>query len=1113
MPKCPLAIRFIDSATGYGIQPESVATRAHRPEAMEERLAGPQLQKSGHLALALERGRHTLTAVARDHRPMSGEFELKEGNPLLIQFLLDPDVLPPELEPEYILSLHREDATLILGFVVDEDTGEPLNGVRVSSAPSGAATLTDGRGFFQVHIPVKNGPAAGKAAANLVFERPGHQTQERQFLELWPGGDWTYRIRLTAGKGRQVIDERQFRRRTPAGETSSAAPSASAQPDAKPVPGPVQPLDVQPRVTATTNSTVRVPRNIRVLKSDGTIDYVTMDYYVKHVLPAEWFSSWGSIAGGSNSLSAGAVAIRCYAIAKLNAVSGTSSNDICATTSCQVYGTTTSANTDTAVNYTANYVVINSGGAIPSTEYSAENNSLNNACTDGFTAPTGGCLYDPVCTGETRYGHGRGMCQWGTAKWATGRKMQGEVSGSSTLSGYPLRDWAWIVRHYYPTLTLVKGAALLIGDDVKAVGIVNVNMCADGGITNGINCPLLVGISSGTSGTIVDGPMRITADGKGFTWYKIQWNDAGQTLGWAKENFIERVFSLPTAPTSLAVTAAGTNQLNLSWTDTSFPVETGFYIERAVASGGPWLQISTVGAGVAAYLDKNLYGGSTWYYRVRAYNPGGNSAYTSIVSGTTSNAPPLLAAIGSKTLTEGVQLSYTNSASASDFVRLLTDFEAFTTETANGVVMFRDPTNSPTTTGFLAATPDLATITDVFQSSGNSSTRVLRINCSFNGLSNPWLRLTTASATTFPNPVIDFTKKLRFSIYADKAVQVAVGCRETTTTAGTALGSNGGTTGSSIEWAGVTATVGSAPMPTRTVPAGVWTTLTFDLPNEPITSFSGGNGILSTASGLGVLEHLAIVPAGGTGAYNLYLDNLAVVVPRILTYSLGAGAPTNASLNAATGVFTWTPTEAQGPGMYNIPVIVTDNSTPARSATNTFTATVNEANSAPMLAPLEARTVYAGATLSFLCSATDTDLPPNTLTFSLDAGAPPNATILSTNGLFTWPTSDAEAGTANSITVRVTDSGSPPLTDAQSFMAMVLPRPELQPASISSTNVTLTWSALSNATFRVQFKDDLSEAVWQTLSPDITATNSSATAVDPNFGSVPRRFYRLLIVD
>ncbi|MDZ4179119.1 MAG: hypothetical protein U1E29_07805, partial [Coriobacteriia bacterium] len=42
-----------------------------------------------------------------------------------------------------------------------------------------------------------------------------------------------------------------------------------------------------------------------------------------------------------------------------------------------------------------------------------------------------------------------------------------------------------------------------------------------------------------------------------------------------------------------------------------------------------------------------------------------------------------------------------------------------------------------------------------------------------------------------------------------------------------------------------------------------------------------------------------------------------------LTFTLGAGAPAGASIST-TGVFTWTPTGAQGPGTYPITIVVSD---------------------------------------------------------------------------------------------------------------------------------------------------------------------------------------------
>src|ERR1043166_5512574 len=51
----------------------------------------------------------------------------------------------------------------------------------------------------------------------------------------------------------------------------------------------------------------------------------------------------------------------------------------------------------------------------------------------------------------------------------------------------------------------------------------------------------------------------------------------------------------------------------------------------------------------------------------------------------------------------------------------------------------------------------------------------------------------------------------------------------------------------------------------------------------------------------------------------------------VLTFTLDAGAPAGAVINPTTGAFSWTPTEAQGPGTYSVTVRVTDDGIPNRS--------------------------------------------------------------------------------------------------------------------------------------------------------------------------------------
>ena len=115
-----------------------------------------------------------------------------------------------------------------------------------------------------------------------------------------------------------------------------------------------------------------------------------------------------------------------------------------------------------------------------------------------------------------------------------------------------------------------------------------------------------------------------------------------------------------------------------------------------------------------------------------------------------------------------------------------------------------------------------------------------------------------------------------------------------------------------------------------------------------------------------------------------------------------------------------------------------------------------------------------------------------------------------TNGVFLWTPSDVELGT-NAITIRVTDNGSPRLSDAKTFTVTVFERPVLQASVTSSNEVTLMWAAIPDRVYRVQFKSDLNDATWQDLTPDVTATEFTASKVEA-LDEAAQRFYRVLVV-
>ena len=150
-----------------------------------------------------------------------------------------------------------------------------------------------------------------------------------------------------------------------------------------------------------------------------------------------------------------------------------------------------------------------------------------------------------------------------------------------------------------------------------------------------------------------------------------------------------------------------------------------------------------------------------------------------------------------------------------------------------------------------------------------------------------------------------------------------------------------------------------------------------------------------------------------------------------LTYSLVA-APAGATLNPTTGVFTWTPSEGDGPGTFPVTIRVTDS---AKATDETgFTITVTENNTAPVLAAIGNQTVAEGALLTVPAGATDADLPAQTLTYSLVA-APAGAAINPTTGVFTWTPGESDGAGTFPVTIRVTDSAK--ATDETSFTITV----------------------------------------------------------------------------
>jgi glycosidase len=91
--------------------------------------------------------------------------------------------------------------------------------------------------------------------------------------------------------------------------------------------------------------------------------------------------------------------------------------------------------------------------------------------------------------------------------------------------------------------------------------------------------------------------------------------------------------TIPSAPTTLAATASGTT-INLTWTDTSSD-ETSFVLQRSTTSGSGFADIATIAANTTSYSDSGLSANTTYYYRIKAVNSAGSSAWSNEANATT----------------------------------------------------------------------------------------------------------------------------------------------------------------------------------------------------------------------------------------------------------------------------------------------------------------------------------------------------------------------------------------------------------------------------------------------------------------------------------------------
>jgi peptidoglycan hydrolase-like amidase len=402
-----------DQHTGFAVPGASVQVTA--PNGKTSTLT---TGTNGKLVYVAVNGKYNFLITASGFKPIETFFSSGDETNIEANVTLDHAT---NAEPQVSETQLRAAAnqTILNGYIRDANTNGPLAGAQVSAG--GKTATTDSKGYFSIQLNADAAAIAQGATPEKIairFSKTGYTSHTIQNY-LIPE-TYTMKVGLNPASGArtQAIEETEthvhgmFDRK----ESDDAQRySETAVPQAR----------VESALAATVPTSIRVGTSCSCTTC-SSVSVMSLEQYAQSGLDDEWIASWKTA-----SLQAGSIAYRTYgAWYVLHPVK--TNFDIASSTCNQVWNSDVVTSCKNAAISTAGIVLVKNG-AIFRAEYSSENN--NAGCGNGYsgTGTSNGwpCIKDERCAGRALYGHGRGMCQYGTSFWASDK------------------DYVWIVNHYY----------------------------------------------------------------------------------------------------------------------------------------------------------------------------------------------------------------------------------------------------------------------------------------------------------------------------------------------------------------------------------------------------------------------------------------------------------------------------------------------------------------------------------------------------------------------------------------------------------------------------------------------------------------------------------------
>ncbi|MEZ4776275.1 MAG: endonuclease [Bacteroidia bacterium] len=272
--------------------------------------------------------------------------------------------------------------------------------------------------------------------------------------------------------------------------------------------------------------------------------------------------------------------------------------------------------------------------------YNAGGNSGNSNVVSGATESTGGNTTDLLIS---EYIEGSSFNKaieianfTGSAVNLTGYVLRKETNGGGVwaddyaLSGTLAHGAVWVIANSAADPAILAQADVSTGSAIVTFnGNDPIGLFKNGTLIDVVGT-FGTGANFGADVTLVRKP---TVTSPSATYTTAEWDSyASNTFSFLGSHDVNGSLpNPPSAPANLALTAT-VNDLSLSWDDLTD--EDGYLVFRS-SDNVNFGQIADLGADVVSYTDNTMQLLTTYYYYVVAYNTGGNSANSNVVSGQT----------------------------------------------------------------------------------------------------------------------------------------------------------------------------------------------------------------------------------------------------------------------------------------------------------------------------------------------------------------------------------------------------------------------------------------------------------------------------------------------